>query len=188
MSITQGHRDTEIHRIAAQISDDYRLATYMLWYNAGKPSAEALHRSLEPDPQSGIRPTVSVIRGWIRDSFIPMALEMDEQVIDTVSQAMINQRIEMLDRHAQVARRMQEMALEFLEENGLGSSKNALVALINGIKMEHDARIVPTDFMAKLGAMSDDKLLDELKDMISGGQILEIGPNIDANKDTQEPR
>ena len=181
MSLSSSVKKTVDSYQADQITDDYRLATYMLWYNAGKPSAEVLRRNLQPDPASGIIPSLGAVQEWIKNIFIPMALELDEQVADSVNQAMVTQRIEMLDRHAVIAKEMQEMALEYLRENGLGSSKNALMALINGVKMEHDARIIPTDILAKLGDMSDDKLLDMFTDMLNGGQVLEISANTDAN-------
>lgn len=181
MSISKAVKHTTLSYEADQISDDYRLSVYMLWYNAGKPSADALYRTLQPDPKSGIKPTLSTVTSWIREIFVPMALELDEKVADSVNQAMVTQRIEMLDRHAQIAKDMQEMALDYLHKHGLGSSKNALMALIKGVEMEHDARIIPTDILAKLSDMSDDKLLDVFTDMLNGGQILEISANTDAS-------
>jgi len=183
MSLSDGLDRSLKNAEVDRITDDYRLATYMLWYNSGKPSAEVLYRALRPDPNSGIKPAVSTIRTWIKDSFIPTALETDERVADEVNQAMVSQRIEMLDRHAEIAKEMQEMALEYLRENGLGSARNALTALIQGVEMEHNARIIPTDILSKLGTMSDDKLLETFTDMLNGGQILEILPNTDATED-----
>lgn len=186
MSLSNGLEKSLNSANVDRTTDDYRLATYMLWYNSGKPSAEVLHRALRPDPNSGIKPNVSTLRIWIKDSFIPTALETDERVADEVNQAMVSQRIEMLDRHAEIAKEMQEMALAYLRENGLGSSRNALTALIQGVEMEHNARIIPTDILAKLGTMSDSKLLETFTDMLNGGQILEILPNNDANENAPQ--
>jgi hypothetical protein len=182
MGISTGQKYSKMSYEADQITDDYRLSVYLLWYNGGKPSAEVVHRNLKPDEKSGIKPTINTVREWIKDIFIPMALELDEQVSSSVNKAMVSQRIEMLDRHAVIARDLQEMGMEYLREHGLGSAKSALMAVIKGVEMEHEARIIPTDILAKLGDMSDDKLLDVFTEMInSSSQILELTPNTDAN-------
>lgn len=175
------HREQVIKRYAAaRLSDDYRLHAYMVWYNAGKPSYERLLKFLDPDPASGVKPSPETMRQWVLEIFIPLALELDDQVTDTVNKVLLNQRIEMLDRHAVIAKELQDMAMDYLREHGLGNSKNALVALINSVKMEHDARIVPTDILAKLSDMSDEKLLGVFTDMLNSGDIIDISANTDA--------
>lgn len=167
-----------------QISDDYRLEAYMIWYNSGKPTGAALQKVLKPDPASGIIPARTTVEYWVKNIFVPMALETDEQVADMIQNRIVEQRVEMLDRHAEIGRELQELGLDYLHEHGLKDQRGALMAVIKGVEMERDARIVPTDIVKKLAGMSDDKLLDTFTTMLQGGEILDITPTDADNPST----
>jgi hypothetical protein len=131
---------------------------------------------VEADPLSGIMPSVPTLSRWIRDYFVPSALELDQQVTDQVETKLVEQKLEMLDRHAEIGRSLQKMGLEFLDESGIGNARNALMAVLKGVEMEHNARILPTDIVRKLDAMTDEQILKEFTDMLKDGQLLDIGP------------
>lgn len=161
----------------ARISDEYRTQVYMQWYGMGKPTAASLWANLQPDALSGIKPSLRVVEGWIRDYFVPAALEIDEQVTDQVDSRLIQVKLEMLDRHAEIGRELQEMGLEYLKAEGIGSAKTALMAVIKGVEIEHNARVLPTDIVRKLENMTDDQLLKEFSELLKDGKILSIEPN-----------
>lgn len=160
-----------------QFSDDYRMQVYLTWYNRGKPNAERLHRMLDNDPSCDMKPAVVTLQLWIRDRFIPHAMELDDQVADQVDQAMIQQRIEMANRHAEIGRELQELGLQYLRENDIKTDKAALTALIKGVEIEREALTLPTDMLAKLDRMTDDDLLEQVTHLLQDGKLLDITPH-----------
>lgn len=177
MSIHSGQHISSAKTLSESFGDEYKLNAFMIWYNAGKPSPDDLIRRLTPDPLTGNIPATSTARMWINDIFIPKAIFLDEQVIENIDKQLVAQRIEMADRHAEVGRTLQEKGLKWLEENDISDAKTALTAIIRGVEIEHNARVVPTDLLDRLNKMSDKQLMDELKNMLSSGQILDISPN-----------
>lgn len=167
-------------------TDEYKLNVFMLWYNQGKLTAEQLRERISADPVVGRMPSVDTLRGWIRDIFIPKAIFLDEQVASGLDQKLINQRIEMAERHALIGQALQEKGLKYLEEHDITSAKDALAAVIKGVEIEHEARIMPTDFLKKISTMNDDQIYKELRNILQEGTILDITPH-DPTDHPEEP-
>lgn len=172
-----------------QFSDDYLLDVFYIWYNSGKPNNKQLLELVEEDKISGLKPSERTLKEWINTRFKERALYIDNLVAERVESELVQQRVGMLERHATLGMKMQDMGLEYLEEHGVGSARNAITLLVRGIEVEHEARIAPIDILQKLDKMTDDKLLEELK-AYSSGKIIDANPvDMDArnpNSDEEE--
>jgi len=80
----------------------------------------------------------------------------------SVDLVLIQTKVEMLERHAQVGTKMQDIALEYLEEHAEEMSAPAAVRLlVEGIRIERESRSIP-EALAKLTSLSDEQLLKEI--------------------------
>lgn len=148
----------------------YKDSVFLLWYSSGKPPIVRLrgiiNSELGVDTIAGRIPGIDTLRNWIEKEFTERALSLDQEVDRQMQEQVVQQKVEMLRRHAEIAKTMQSQALDYLSENGLGNSKNALAALINGLKIERDSvGVIP--FFEKLGDMSDDALMLQLQKLAS---------------------
>lgn len=158
-----------------QFSDDYQLEVFNIWYNASKPNQKQLIDLVNSDPISGMKPSERTLKEWINTRFVVRALDIDNQVAERVEQELVAQRVGMLERHAQLGMKMQDMGIEYLEEHGVGSARNAITLLVRGVEIEHEARIAPIDILQKLDKLSDTQLIEELKNY-SSGMVIDAKP------------
>lgn len=155
----------------ASFSDHYKLELFKLWYNLGKPSATMFQKSITVnDPIVGGVPSVQVINNWIKNEWSLAASDLDNQVVEQLENQMIADKVEMLQRHASIAKRMQTKAIEYLEENGVGSSRNAIELLVKGLEIERDSVGAPV-IASKIANMSDEDLFRSLKELVAGSPI-----------------
>ena len=163
-------------------TDTYRQAIFTIWYSKGKPSANRLKPMItELDPISGSIPTINVLNTWIKREFANQAIELDEQVGQQINDTLIAEKIAMLQRHATVAKEMQDMGLKYLRENGVGGARNAIQLLVEGLEIERGAVGAP-QIAQKLLGMSDEQLVDELRQLVVGSPIIDMQPNEDVSE------
>lgn len=156
-------KNTSTHK---EFPADYIQGTFVLWYDAQKPTAEELWPVLkEQNPK--MCPSVKVLHTWIVGDFVMKALELDHQVERRFDETLIERKLDMLNRQAELGRRMQEMAMEYLIENGVGSSRNAIMLLKEGLDTEREAMSVPR-LLKGLVDKTDAGLLEELRELVSG--------------------
>lgn len=166
----------ETRALGTAFSEEYKAEMFLMWYNRGKPDAQRLYGYAKQDPLTNKLPTVGVLQKWIDTEFVPKALDLDQQVADRIEQAAIGQKLEMLDRHAALGKEMQEMGIQYLRQEGVKSAKDAITLLVRGLEAEENARVVSTDILKRINDMSDEKLLDELKKVATGGNIIDVSP------------
>ena len=143
----------------------------------GKPSATAFRRTIdEPDPFLGVIPGVPVILKFMKESWYESAKELDEQVGKQLEANMIAEKVSVLERHAKTGLKMQTLAMEYLDEHGVGSARNAIEMLVKGLEIERISVGAPK-VAAKLMDMTDEQLLDELKQLVSGSPIVSTEAN-----------
>ena len=82
----------------------------------------------------------------------------------------------MLNTHAEVGKDLYKMGMEYLKENGLGNSRNALSAVVEGLRIERESSGTTVKF-AELDKMSDEELLEQLSNIVQGSKIVSVGPN-----------
>jgi len=160
--------DTAIVSGFNTFSDDYQVEVFLIWYDNGKPNNKQLAELIDTDPVSGLKPSDRTLKEWINNRFTVRAIEIDNKVAERIEQELVAQRVGMLGRHAELGMKMQNMGIDYLEEHGVGSARNAITLLVRGVEIEHEARIAPIDILSKLDKMTDEQLLEDLKKYTSG--------------------
>ncbi len=148
-------------------SDEYRDNVFWIWYNAGKPDAGKLWAMLKDDQVS---PEIKTLREWINTDFRERAEMLDEEINEVIIDKAVAEKIEMLERHTKTAVTMQNIALEYLNNHKEDlNAYSAIRLLVEGIRIERESRGIP-EALRKMADMSDDKLLEEIKKLLSAGQ------------------
>ena len=174
---------TELDR--SRFTKEYQEDVFMVWYRAGKVSAHAL-LGIIPVDIDGRKPTRTALKRWIQD-FQIRAEPLDDIVKAEMSNLLVKEKIEMLNRHAKVAVELQEKALDYLrnvKDVDLGSS-SAVRLLVEGIRIERISRGVP-QMLEKMAQMSDDDLLREAEKLLLRSPITEIEPLDNTNYEQED--
>lgn len=152
----------------------------MLWYNHGKPSADRLHALIVAENikefLSGEIPTLSTVKNWVKTTFQAKATFLDNEAMKSIEKGLVGNKIETLRKHAEIGKELYEMGMQELRENGLGNARNALTAVIEGMRIENESSGAAIKF-TELSKMSDEELVGELHKLVSGSKIISIEPN-----------
>ena len=160
----------------------YKTDVFNLWWKNRKPKATALRKMIPIEWGEDI-PSIQTIRLWINDSekgFKIRAASLDRQMREASEAHMIREKIEMLQRHGEVGRKMQLKALDALETMNFSTfSENALVRfIVEGVRIERESVGLP-QALEKLLSEDDENLLNRLEKIIGDSQseilVLEDG-------------
>jgi len=148
----------------AVFTDEYKLQTFLLWYEKGKPSASRLWNMIKPEPLENRKPTQSTLKIWIGDIFKPQAEVWDEQVEKELEHRMVKEKVEMLSRHAELGEEMQDISIEYIREHkDKLTSSSAVRMLVAGIEIERDSRGLPQAIETMINKSDEDLLKDIMK-------------------------
>lgn len=168
-----------VKRTKTEFTEDYKMKIFMLWYNSGKPSSDALYSLIISNDIkegfSGEIPSKTTVSGWVKKLFEAKATFLDLKANEAIEKQMISTKIEMLQEHAKLAQELHTMGMTYLRDNGLGNARNALSAVIDGIRIERESR--GTEKLIELDKLSDKDLLAEFARLIEGSEIVSIEPN-----------
>jgi len=159
-------------------SEEYRSYVFRFWYTNSKRGAIYVldNIPIKIDWVTGSELTRSQVNSWIYDRFTEYAEYLDEEVTKKFDQQMIEERVIMLTRHADEAQKLQKWAMEYIEEEGLETARNAVTALVQGIKIERESRGLPMTELLALKDKTDAELVATLRDMVKESNILELEP------------
>lgn len=169
---TESNKQPKTRRV--RFPSQYKESIFYLWYKHGKPpEAKLLMFITEDMDEFGRMPTISVLKLWIDEDFVPRARQLDEQVKVAMDAAMVVEKVEMLRRHAKLGVKMQDMSMKYLEENAdILSSPAAVRLLVEGIRIERESRGIPYA-LDKMNKMTDEDLLNQVKGLLTTGMISE---------------
>lgn len=144
-------------------TEEYKRNIFSIWYSKGKPEPIRLYNAI-PDVIDGTqKPSKATLFAWIRNDFKQMALILDEQVTKEMEARLIQDKIAMLTRHADLGQRMQDMGFGYLEDNRGELNAHAAVRLVvEGWKIERESRGMPA-LLQEIMDASDEELLEEVK-------------------------
>jgi len=148
--------------------EEYKNEIFMLWYNEQKPTANNLFTLLPPEKFSGEVTTAGTVASWINTIFKPRAKLLDEQVMAELEGRMVKEKIEMMERHADISTKMQDIAIEYFDSIDIQDKLTPSTAtrlLIEFIQIERESRGLP-QAMKKMIDKSDDDLMKELEKII----------------------
>lgn len=154
-------------------TDEYKKTVFYTWYNAGKCSNDILYDIIPfPKTNFGRKPSKTTLQLWIRENFTEHAAKLDEGVEKTIDEAMIKTKVEMLQRHVELARSMQDIGLDFLSESAKDmTAASAVRLLVEGIRIERESIGIP-GALEKMSEKTDEELMEELKKMLKGSEAV----------------
>lgn len=161
-----------IETTASGFTDDYKDLCFKIWYNAGKPGASDLYTRIPfPKTNLGNKPTKTTLNNWVSALFYPRAVDMDKKVEETVNNALVSSKVEMFQRHIEMGRKMQNLAVKYLEghEDELTASA-AVRLLVEGLKIERESISLP-GILEKINKMSDEELIEATTKLIQDSDL-----------------
>lgn len=165
-------------------SSEYKHIIFMLWYRNGKPRPGKLREISPVDDTSGKKPSIFTMNEWV-EQFRVQAKELDDQVQKQLQDYMIKEKVEMLHRHADSGKKIQEMALKYLDAHQDEITVTTAIRMwVEGAKIERSSRgIAP--MLEDISDASDEKLASELEKLLMG-TAPELLPNPPADGDSDE--
>ena len=120
------------------------------------------------DDESGVRkPSHATLGDWINNEFIPRAKELDEQVEMELRARLVNEKVEMLSRHAKLGETMQNMGVEYLQEHKNDiTAASAVKLMVEGWRIERFSKGIP-DMLDKIRDMTEDELITEISKLLN---------------------
>jgi len=162
-------------------SDVYKTEVFYTWYSLHKPKPSRLLGMIEPN-EDGDLPKVNTLSQWIYKDFKPRAQKLDEKVDNQLQEIAIKDKIEMLERHAELAKEMQDLAVEYLKNKKDDLNPQSAVRLwVEGVKIERESRGLPSLITQISEATDDDleKMIDKLLSEVENQEELPEEVEID---------
>lgn len=155
-----------------RFTEDYKTKCFQLWYNAGKLTAADLYEIIPiPETNFGKKPSVQSLTQWIHNDFVNRSVELDKGVQETMNKALVAAKVEMLQRHITTARRMEDIAMEYLEGHKDDLTTAAAVRLlVEGVRIERESTGIP-GMLDKMSKKSDEELLEMVKQLVQESPV-----------------
>ena len=155
--------------VRKEFSDSYRNDLFLIWYNGKQPAAKRLWEMTPED--WGSKPAVDTVRHWIKDIFRPRAEDLDKRLAQEIEGRLVQEKVEMLHRHAELGRKIQQKALDCLDKiDPEDLSSNAAVRLlVEGVRIERDSVGLPQAIEKMINA-SDEDLLNKVQELTKESQ------------------
>lgn len=151
-------------------SVDYIEGAFWEWYGAEQPSAKQLMLSLKND-SNGNKPSLTTIQLWMKEfNWRDRAAEYNKKAREQVEAEFLNQKTQMLIRHAEEGRTLQVKGMEFLENNEIKSAHAALRAVELGIQIERDATNLEK-LIETVTKMDDPKIQSKLESLLNKASL-----------------
>lgn len=149
--------------------EGYKLACFYQWYSAGKPAPIKFHQMAQPD-REGRSPALKTINKWYKD-WVVQAEELDQQARDVLNATVVAEKVEMLKRHGKIAKEMQQMAINALEEeHTVLKASDAIRLLVESMRIERESVGIP-GAIEKIMEKSDEDLLLDITKLLDKGTL-----------------
>ena len=182
----RGNFDQEpmLHRRLPAYPQGYIDQVFTLWYSLGKPTTSLFYPKVPVCEIINDIPPKGMVKGWIDREFKERAIVLDEQVMSQINQRMVAEKVEMLNRHADLGKSVQDMAIKYLDEHKdeLNVS-NSVRLLVEGVRIERESRGISTT-IEKITNLSDDELQKQVEQLISRSPV-EFMPLEELNADNE---
>lgn len=124
-----------------------------------------------PDEWEGDPPAQGTIYNWITDSFEEKAAFLDRKLQDEIESRLIQEKVEMLNRHGEIGRKMQGKAMEKLEKIDPDDlpAHAAVRLLVEGIRVERESTGIP-QALEKLINAPDEDILNRIEKITDESQ------------------
>ena len=150
-------------------SNDFKEKCFVEWYNEGKPPITAFSFTVGED-EYGRKPSKQILFTW-SEEWRKRAELLDEEVKKQLEARLIAEKVEMLKRHAIVGKKMQNLAVEYLDQPDMIkklSPNSAIRLLVEGLKVERISVGMP-DVLEEVMTKTDEELLEDITKLITDG-------------------
>jgi hypothetical protein len=159
-------------------TEDYKILCKHAWYNAGRPKSKKDWLDATPEDEHGRKPSTIILRNWMSEhAWHFWADDLDAKAMVIVEDSLITRKAEMLQRQAEMAWKLQDKGLAYIEVEGFDSSSSAVQAIIRGAELERTSRGIG-EMIVKMASMGDSELKEEIMKMINRGsendQIIDV--------------
>lgn len=156
--------------IQAEYTDEYKEMCKQAWYSAGRPTNAIRWTEVTPEDEVNHRkPHIELLRKWKRERMWDFwADELDAKAVAIVEDNLVAQKSQMLIRQADMAWKLQDKGVEYIEEHGFDSSASAVQAIIRGAQLERESRGFG-EMMLKMAKMGNEELTAEFITMVNRG-------------------
>lgn len=167
---------------------DYKEKCFSIWYASGRKDLTEI-RDTFPKDEKGRIPGMKQLWKWRReDGWDARADDLDTKALTIVENDLVQRKVEMLRRQAEVGFELQRRAMDYLQTEGFDSSASAVQAIKVGAEMERSSRGID-DLIVRMSKMDDAELVEEIMSQITrateAGQIVE-GAVEEVGKTTDE--
>lgn len=182
-------------------TSDKKLATYttfdqnyiekvkVFWYSSGRPDCTVLKDRLDNHKltnEGGKTPSVELLRKWVKEGWHEWADIMDTRASELLETEIIQQKADMLRLQAERGKRLQELGMIALEQDGFDSASAAVNAVIRGSELERTSRGIG-EALVRMSKMTNEELKEEIIKQLEranrAGQIIEAEEVIDTKDD-----
>lgn len=151
-------------------TEKYKEQLFYAWYETGDRAFGTLLLEKIPANENGSKPNLISIKKWADENgWIERADALDAQTSLEMDKVVIDKRVEMYKKHAEVGEELITMGRDFLKkqgENGGLKTENAAIRAIElGMSTER-VSVGVADMVRKIGEMTPDQLDNELRKLL----------------------
>lgn len=152
-------------------SQHYQEELFLLWYAEGKPTRDNFYDMMPPDV-AGDKPSRETLGNWMNfQGWRKRSELLDEEVKQQIEAHAIAEKVEMLTRHAEVGKQLQQDGALFLKDNlDQLTPSTAVRMIVEGVRIEQNSRGIGTAFK-EMVEMSDSELTTKIEDLLSKSKV-----------------
>lgn len=156
--------------VSNSFSKDYRDYCFLIWWRNGRPDITNLILLVEKY-QGRKLPGVVTLRSWkIEDNWVERADEYDKELLDQLKAAMISEKAQMLARHAEIGRKLQDYGMDYFETNPIDSQGAALRAIQLGVQTEGEAAQIEK-IISSIAKMDDPQIEAGMRSLLDKAKL-----------------
>lgn len=154
-------------------SKDYKEYCFLTWWRVGRPNWTNLVLQIEKF-QDRMLPSTATLSDWAKEGdWVERANKLDLEVMDEIKQRFITEKAQMLARHAEVGKTLQDYGLEYLQNNPITSQGVALRAIQMGVEIEGSAAQIEK-LVSSIAKMDDPQIEEGLKSLLDKAKLRKV--------------
>lgn len=151
--------------ITTPYTEAYKESCFQVWYQTGRPTSRQFVKVVPVD-EHGRKPNYGLLNSWIKLlGWNERAREMDREVTKQMETYAVEQRVDMLKRHANAAKQLQLEGIKYLLEHPPEKTSDAIRMVTEGIRIEKESVGLP-EALTKIAEMKDKPLTDLISQLI----------------------
>jgi len=171
----------------ADYTEKYIDQCFYIWYDGDRAVGNGLIDRL-PETDDGKKPGVFTVKRWVEEKgWIERADALDATVSVRIEEEVIDKRVAMYKRHAEIGEFEVEAGFEYLKAHGIKKEETALRAITDGTELQRKS-VGVEDVLRKISSMTPDQLDNELRKLLGqkkDDEFIVDGETTESNPDTE---